>query len=59
MDYPNTSESSSPRDIAGSISRAIVDEEVPSRSYYSSHLNIEPGKKKADNFDNNKHELLK
>ncbi|KAI8635703.1 hypothetical protein BD408DRAFT_438751, partial [Parasitella parasitica] len=34
---------SSPRDIDnGSISN-VVDEEVPSRSYYSSHLAIEPG----------------
>ncbi|CEP12142.1 hypothetical protein [Parasitella parasitica] len=34
---------SSPRDIDnGSISN-VVDEEIPSRSYYSSHLAIEPG----------------
>lgn len=47
MDYPNSSshtdESSSPRDIIGSLTKAVVDEDVPSRSYYSSHINIEPG----------------
>ena len=36
------SQGSSPRDINGSVSN-VVDEEIPSRSYYSSHLAIEPG----------------
>ena len=33
-------EYSSPRDIP----KVVVEEDVPSRSYYSSHINIEPGK---------------
>lgn len=36
-----SSSSSSPRDIK--IPKVVVDEEIPSRSYYSSHINIEPG----------------
>jgi hypothetical protein len=32
---------SSPRDIAGSAHR--IEEEIPSRSYYSSHVHVEPG----------------
>jgi hypothetical protein len=36
------SQGSSPRDINGSVPN-VVDEEIPSRSYYSSHLAIEPG----------------
>lgn len=49
MDLPtHTEEISSPRDISGSLPR--VEEEIPSRSYYSSHIHIEPGKckKKQD-----------
>ncbi|KAI8091871.1 sulfate transporter family-domain-containing protein [Thamnidium elegans] len=42
MDLPtHTEELSSPRDISGSLPR--VEEEIPSRSYYSSHIHIEPG----------------
>lgn len=40
------SQGSSPRDIhGGSMPNVMVDEEIPSRSYYSSHLAIEPGGK--------------
>jgi hypothetical protein len=47
MDRRNSSaiysdQGSSPRDIHGSLPN-VVDEELPSRSYYSSHIHIDPG----------------
>jgi hypothetical protein len=45
MDHPEVTiegqSASSPRDIAGSAHR--IEEEIPSRSYYSSHVHVEPG----------------
>jgi hypothetical protein len=48
MDRRNSSavhldQGSSPRDIIQGSLPKVVDEELPSRSYYSSHIHIEPG----------------
>lgn len=58
MDLPtHTEEISSPRDISGSLPR--VEEEIPSRSYYSSHIHIEPGKCKKNKIKYNNLTFLK
>lgn len=49
MDRRNSSaaqedEGSSPRDIIQNTLPNVVDEELPSRSYYSSHIHMDPGK---------------